>query len=108
MNDSEFNELADHALKQIEERLEQSDADLDFSMISSGVLEIELPDSSKIVVNRHAAAQEMWVAARAGGFHFRWDGAAWKGTRDGRELMAVLAELISAQAGCRVDLAARD
>ena len=104
MNDSEFNELADQALKQIEERLEQSDADLDFSMISSGVLEIELPDSSKIVVNRHAAAQEMWVAARAGGFHFRWDGQCWRDTRDGSELFAALSALISAQAGVAVSL----
>ena len=99
MNDSEFNELADHALKQIEERLEQSDADLDFSMISSGVLEIELPDGSKIVVNRHAAAQEIWVAARAGGFHFRWDGGAWRDTRDQSELMAALSALLSTQSG---------
>ena len=66
--------------------------------------EVELHDGSKIVVNRHAAAQEVWVAARAGGFHFRWDGEAWRDTKDGRELMAVLSDLASTQAGCRVDL----
>lgn len=104
MNDSEFNELADQALKQIEERLEQSDADLDFSMISSGVLEIELPDSSKIVVNRHAAAQEIWVAARAGGFHFRWADGAWRDTRDQSELMAALSGLLSTQSGESISL----
>lgn len=108
MRDSEFVVLADQALADIEHGLEASGADLDYSTAGGGVLEIEFDDGSKIVVNRHAAAQEMWVAARAGGFHFRWDGAAWKGTRDGRELMAVLAELISAQAGCRVDLPAKD
>ena len=104
MNDSEFNELADHALKQIEERLEQSDADLDFSMISSGVLEIELSDGSKIVVNRHAAAQEIWVAARAGGFHFRWENGAWRNTRDQSELMTSLSALLSTQSGEPISL----
>ena len=104
MDDSEFNRLADTALKQIETALENSGADLDFSMVSSGVLEIELDDGSKIIVNRHSAAQEVWVAARSGGFHFRWDGSAWRDTRTGGELMAALSDLVSAQSGTKVDL----
>lgn len=104
MRDSEFVVLADQALADIEQGLEASGADLDYSTAGSGVLEIEFDDGSKIVVNRHAAAQEVWVAARAGGFHFRWDGEAWRDTKDGRELMAALSELASTQAGCRVDL----
>lgn len=99
MNDSEFNSLADTALKQIENGLEASDADLDFSLVGESVLEIEFPDGSKIIVNRHGAAQEIWVAARAGGFHFRWDGATWRDTRDQSELMVALSALVSAQAG---------
>lgn len=104
MNDSEFITLADQALKWIEQALETSDVDLDCSMTSSGVLEIEFDDGGKIVVNRHAVAKEMWVAARSGGFHFRWDGQSWRDTRSGRELMAVLSDLVSAQAGTTVDL----
>ena len=92
MNDKEFNVLAETALKRIEAGLEASGADLDFAMVSSGVLEIEFADGSKIIVNRHAAAQEMWVAARSGGFHFRWDGTLWRDTRDGGELMAALSD----------------
>ena len=99
MDDSEFNRLADTALKQIETALENSGADLDFSMVSSGVLEIELDDGSKIIVNRHSAAQEVWVAARSGGVHFRWDGQAWRDTRDSSELMAALSALITRQSG---------
>lgn len=104
MNDSEFITLADQALKTIELALEASDADLDCSMTSSGVLEIEFDDGSKIIVNRHAVAKEMWVAARSGGFHFRWDGQSWRDTRSGRELMAVLSDLVSAQVGTKIDL----
>lgn len=104
MNDSEFSTLADAALKRIETGLERSGADLDFAMVSEGVLEIELADGSKIIVNRHAAAQEIWMAARSGGFHFRWDGSAWRNTRDGIELMVALSALVSAQSGESVSL----
>jgi CyaY protein len=104
MNDSEFNTLAETALNRIETGLDASGADLDFSMISAGVLEIELADGSKVIVNRHGAAKELWVAARSGGFHFRWDGQAWRDTRDGSELMAALSALISAQSGMPLSL----
>ena len=104
MNDSDFNALAEAALTRIEAGLEASGADLDFAQVSAGVLEIEFADGSKIIVNRHGAAQEVWVAARSGGFHYRWDGAAWRDTRDSGELMDALSELVSAQVGEPVDL----
>ena len=104
MNDSEFNTLADEALKQIEAGLEQSDADLDFAVVSDGVLESEVPDGSKIIVNRHSAAREVWVAAKSGGYHFRWDGSAWRDTRDKSELMASLTRILSSQSGESVKL----
>ena len=105
MDDSEFDCLADTALKQIETGLEKSGADLDFSMVSSGVLEIECSDGSKIIVNRHSAAKEMWIAARSGGFHFRWDGQVWRDTRDSSELMSALSALITRQSGETISLA---
>ena len=79
-------------------------ADLDFELAAGGVLEIEFADGSKIIVNRHAVVKEIWVAARAGGFHFRWDGAAWRDTRDNAELMEKLSTLASQQAGEPVNL----
>ena len=104
MNDSEFNTLADAALSRIETGLDESGADLDFAMIAAGVLEIEFADRSKIIVNRHGAAKELWVAARSGGFHFRWDGQHWRDTRDGGELLAALSSLVSAQCGMPLNL----
>ncbi|WP_153111325.1 iron donor protein CyaY [Propionivibrio limicola] len=108
MNESEFDALANAALARIEAALEkavdESDADFDYAMVSAGVLEIEFEDGSKIIVNRHGAAQEIWVAARSGGFHFRWDGSAWRDTRDGGELMQALSRLVSAQAGVGLSL----
>jgi CyaY protein len=99
MEDKEFNALADSILARIEAALEASDADIDFELAAGGVLEIEFADGSKIIVNRHGVAREVWVAARAGGFHFRWDGTCWRDTRDGAELMEKLSTLASQQSG---------
>lgn len=104
MNDAEFATLSGAALDRIEQRLEASGADLDFDLAAGGVLEIEFADGSKIIVNRHAVAQEIWVAAKSGGFHFRHDGDVWRDTRDGEELMAKLSRLATAQAGEPVQL----
>lgn len=100
MDDPEFEAAAAAALEAIERALEG--IDVDFELKDGGVLEIEFDDGSKIIVNRHGAAREIWVAARAGGFHFRRDGAAWRDTRSGKELFAALSELVSGQLGRRV------
>lgn len=105
MNDTEFDRLANSALEKIEQQLEASGVDADFELKEGGVLEIEFADGSKVIVNRHGAAREIWVAARSGGFHFRWDGAAWRDTRDSSELFAALSRVASLQAGQPVKLA---
>ena len=102
MNENEFVAAADRTLEALERALEQTE--LDFELKAGGILEIEFDDGSKIIVNRHAAAREIWVAARAGGFHFRWDGTAWRDTRSGTELFSALSELASGQPGGRVRL----
>jgi CyaY protein len=105
MNDTEFEALAGDALQRIERALEASGLDADWELKEGGVLEVEFADGTKIIVNRHGAAREIWVAARAGGFHFRWDGVKWRDSRDGTELFAALSRLVSAQSGSAVILA---
>src|SRR2546426_1484799 len=99
MDENEFGALAERALERIEAALEESGVEADVERKAGGVLEIEFADGSKMVINRHAAAREIWVAARAGGFHFRWDGSAWRDTRDGTELFAALSKIVSTQGG---------
>lgn len=99
MNEAEFAERTDAVLARIDAALEESGVDADVESKQGGILEIEFADGSRMVVNRHAAAREIWVAARSGGFHFRWDGSAWRDTRDGSELFAALSRLVSAQGG---------
>ena len=91
MDEAEFEVLAEAALAQAERALEADGVDVELK--DGGVLEATLEDGAKLIVNRHRAAREIWVAARSGGFHFRWDGAAWRDTRGGEELFAALARL---------------
>jgi CyaY protein len=69
------------------------------------VLEIEFIDTdSKIIVNTQAPMQEIWMAARSGGFHYRFNGQQWLDTRDGSELYAALSKVASLQAGSTIIL----
>ena len=105
MTESEFEALADAAIAALERALEASALDVDLETKGSGVLEVEFADGGKMVINRHNAAREIWVAARSGGFHFRYDGSRWRDSRDGAELFAALSRLCSAQSGTPVILA---
>jgi CyaY protein len=91
MDEREYHERADTALAAIEARLET--ADIDFEFAAGGILEIDLDDGTQIIVNKQAAVQEIWVAAKSGGFHYRWDGTKWMDTRSGEELHTVMARL---------------
>lgn len=104
MTDTEFEALAATALAAVERAIDAAGLDIDMQAKGAGVLELEFQDGSKMIINRHAAARELWVAARSGGFHFRHDGSAWRDTRDAAELFAALSSLVSAQAGAPVTL----
>lgn len=104
MDEGEFNALAEATLSRLEAALEACGADLDYELAAGGVLEIEFPNRGKIIVNRHGAAREIWVAAKSGGFHFRPEGGQWLGTRTGEELFKALSRLISEQGGEEVVL----
>ncbi len=108
MDEREFNASADAMLARIEQALEESGADLDFEVKQGGVLELEFADGSKIIINRHTAAREIWVAAKSGGYHFKAeapDGYRWTSSRDDGELFSVLARCISEQSGAAISLA---
>lgn len=105
MTEAEFEARAQAVLGQVRQSLEAGAPDADIEAKGDGVIEVEFGDGSKMVINRHGAAREIWVAARSGGFHFRWDGAAWRDTRDGSELFAALSRLVSSQGGVPVVLA---
>ena len=106
MTDSEFENLAGAALAALENAFERAAPDADVQTKGAGVLEVEFDNGSKMIINRHGAAREIWVAAVSGGFHFRHDGQVWRDTRDGTELFAAVSRLASQQGGAPVTLQA--
>jgi CyaY protein len=111
VEENEFLSLAATELARLDAALEKLQdagvAEFDFEVKPGGIIEIEFDDGSKIIVNRHTAAREIWVAARSGGFHFsppREANELWLGTRDGEDLATVLSRCISEQAGAQLRL----
>jgi len=103
MTDAEYTQLADAFFKHLDQALEE--ADIDYELAPGGILEMEFDDGSKIIINRQPPMHEIWVAAKSGGFHFRWQDGAWRDTRGGDELFAALERMVSQQAGEKVRLA---
>ncbi len=110
MTETEFLAVAERVLDTVESAFEaagdESGVDVECSR-SGNVLEIEFVDNgSKIIVNTQAPMQEIWVAARAGGYHYRLDAGRWLDTRSGSELFDALSQLASQQAGTALKLVA--
>jgi CyaY protein len=66
---------------------------------TGGLLELAFPNGSKIVLNTQPPLQELWLAARSGGLHFRWANGSWLDTREQREFFDALSACASEQAG---------
>ena len=98
MTEYEFNELADAIFKQIVQIIDSSETDIECNFNGS-LLELELDDESKIVINRHSPNQEIWLAAKSGGFHYALQEGQWISKRDGSELFEQLRELVRLGSG---------
>ena len=101
LSDAEYDRRARSVLAAVEaasDRFLQDEViDIDTSR-TGGLLELAFPNGSKVVLNTQPPLHELWLAAGAGGFHFRTVGERWI-DREGRELFEVLSECASAQAG---------
>ena len=100
MTESEFHRAVEAVLAKIEAAGE-ADERLDVAL-ESGILTIECEDGSRVIVNRQTPNREIWVAARSGGFHFRFADGAWRDTRSGDELFASIARVVAAQSGAQL------
>ena len=98
MTDSDYLARAEAILTRIEQAADDIDADIEIER-SGNVLTLEFENGSKIIVNLQPQMQEIWIAAKAGGFHFRFDGTQWLDTRNGREFFEALSEYATQQAG---------
>lgn len=101
--DAQYHEAARAALARVETAvdrwLDEDVVDIDGAR-SGGMLTLTLPDRSQLILNTQPPLHELWLAARSGGFHFRYGGAnQWLDTRTGEDFFAVLSRCASEQAG---------
>ena len=112
IDDRQFYQLGSNLLQSIELALEAADdvldLDLDIERQGGNVINIRFKDKSVIVVNTQPPLHEIWVAAKSGGYHYRWAGTVanplWLDTKTGKELLSDLTEFASAQAGQAVKI----
>ena len=108
MNESEFQETADQAIADIQDAIDESGADIDYDEIG-GVLTLEFEDGSKIIFSKQGAMNQLWMAAKSGGFHFDYNegNEQWVcDSGDNEELYAMLSRLATEQAGEAISLSA--
>jgi CyaY protein len=112
IDDKQFYQLGSQLLHSIELALEAADdaldLDLDVERQGGNVINIRFRDKSVIVVNTQPPLHEIWVAAKSGGYHYRWAGTLaqplWLDTKTGKELLSDLSTFASAQAGQAVKI----
>ena len=102
MTDLEYMNLAESLLDQVErdcDRLNDStSADID-NQRAGGMVTLVFPGGSQIVVNLQKPLHEVWLAARAGGFHFRFADGHWRDTKSGADFYDCLSRTASEQSG---------
>ena len=101
MNESEFIDLAEATIEAIQDAIEESGAEIDYDEIN-GVLTLEFENGSQIIFSKQTPAKQLWMAAKAGGFHFDYDEAAQQwicDSGDKESLHLMLNRLASEQAG---------
>ena len=109
MTDLEFQNCAEQVLLAVEQccdRInEATDADVD-AQRSGGMITLAFANRSQIIINQQKPLHEMWMAARSGGYHYRFDGQHWQDTKGGREFFAQLSADASAQSATALQFTA--
>ncbi len=105
MNDLDYQNQAELLLRTVEsacDRInEETDADIDNQRVG-GMVTLTFANKSQIIINLQKPLQEVWMATKAGGFHYKLDSNTWRNHRDNTEFYADLALYGSQQAGLRL------
>jgi CyaY protein len=98
MNTSEYHQLVDDILIELEEALDDCPVDIDYES-ASGILTLIFPDGSKIIINKQEPLHQIWVATRYNGHHFALQKDKWIDERSGAEFTTFINDAVSKQAG---------
>lgn len=96
-----YTKRVDDCLKRVAQWLESFDPDeLDYST-TDGVVSLQFKDGTRYVLNRQAAASQVWFAAGARAWHYNYDevGQRWVDDRDGHALLGNIAKVVAAKLG---------
>ncbi len=103
MTDSEFMDRAETLLKAVEagcDRInDQSGADID-NQRTGGMVTLVFTNHSQIVINLQKPLHEIWLAAKSGGYHYKFDGEHWMNSKGEGEFFSNLSRFASEQAAC--------
>ncbi|MEZ8619081.1 iron donor protein CyaY [Vibrio splendidus] len=98
MNDTEFHQLVDIQMQNIEEAIDESEADVDYE-VTGNVMTLEFENRSQIIINRQEPMREIWLASKSGGFHFKLVDDKWTCSKTGMELFEMVKEECVKHAG---------
>ena len=102
MTDLDYLDHAERALAAIEQACDRindaSDIDID-NQRTGGMITLTFANQSQIIINLQKPLQEIWMAAKAGGFHYKLNSSQWLNTKDGSDFFAALTDYASEQAG---------
>ena len=103
MSESEYKEMINDLIIEIEDALEELDNGIDYES-SDGFLTIFMVNKSQIIINRQTAALQLWLAAKSGGFHFDYVNNGWQDDRTGESFLNTLNRCLSEQSGEKIAL----
>ena len=89
MTETEYLQQTQMLFNTVMAHIEDNYPDLD-AQSQGAIVEIENQDGQKIIINQQPPMQEVWLASRSGGYHFKWNGANWVNTRDGADFWEFL------------------
>ena len=98
LTESDFHLRVDAVLARVEGAMDEVKCDID-AELNAGILTLAFENGTKVIVNRQTPNREIWVAAKSGGFHFKFDGATWRDTRSNEQLELLLSRVMSEQSG---------
>ena len=105
MDEATFDSTARTELQAIEDAFADVDPDQVEITVSDGVLRLDLRDGTRIVINSHRAARQIWMAAIATAWHFDPTNAgSWVAPKTGEELRATLKGLLRERIGIALTL----
>ena len=93
--DAAFDKLADGQLRRLDRALSNFDPDEVEGNLGGDVLNITLGDNSKIVINRHRAARQIWMSAQRRAWHFDYDKTSETWRTSDAELISKLAQILA-------------